>query len=135
MTEQATQYPDGQGPSASADRAERFRSDVAGLAVPESVPQQEKRLLWAGRALVIIGILVVFSGYWGASGTAVLAEQMPYMLSGGAIGLALVILGAVLVARYSMARLFRYWLAVLVAEHRVQTDRLIDALRERDADR
>jgi CII-binding regulator of phage lambda lysogenization HflD len=52
------------------------------------------------------------------------------MLSGGAIGLALVIVGSVLIGRYSMARLFRYWLALLVAEHRLQTDRLIDAVTE-----
>ncbi len=119
---------DPSGTDTSPDRMERFRSDVAGLAVPEAVPKQETYLLWGGIALVIVGVVIVFIGYWGASGTAVLAEQMPYMLSGGAIGLALVIVGAVLIGRYSMARLFRFWLALLVAEHRTQADRIVEAL-------
>ena len=36
--------------------------------------------------------------------------------------------GTGLVMRYSMARLFRFWLARLVAEHSQQTDRTVDAL-------
>lgn len=117
----------------SASRVETFRDDVAQLDVPAATVKREAWLLWGGVALVVVGIIVVFAGYWGASGTANVGEQMPYLLSGGGIGLALVIIGSVLVGRYSMARLFRFWLALLVAEHRTQTDRLIDALEGRDA--
>lgn len=111
-------------------RADTFRDDVAALDVPTPTAKRESWLLWAGSALVAIGILVVFAGYWGASGTTSVAEQMPYLLSGGGIGLALVIVGSVLIGRYSMAKLFRFWLALLVAEHRAQTDRLVEALGE-----
>lgn len=131
MTDQDTPQPAGSDDTASPERIERFRSDVAGLDVAEAVPKQEKYLLWAGIALVVVGIVVVFVGYWGASDTAVLAEQMPYMLSGGAIGLALVIVGAVLIGRYSMAKLFRFWLALLVSEHRTQADRIVEAIERR----
>lgn len=131
MTDQDTPQPAGSDDTASPERIERFRSDVSGLDVAEAVPKQEKYLLWAGIALVVVGIVVVFVGYWGASDTAVLAEQMPYMLSGGAIGLALVIVGAVLIGRYSMAKLFRFWLALLVSEHRTQADRIVEAIERR----
>lgn len=113
----------------STSRVDTFRDDVAALDVPTSTVKREAWLLWGGIALVVIGIVVVFAGYWGASGTANVADQMPYVLSGGGLGLALVIIGSVLVGRYSMARLFRYWLALLVAEHRTQTDRLVDAIQ------
>ena len=114
-------------------RVDTFRHDVAALNVPTSNVKRESWLLWGGIALVVVGVVVVFAGYWGASGTTNVAEQMPYLLSGGGIGLALVIIGSVLVGRYSMARLFRYWLALLVAEHRAQTDRLVDAIERSDS--
>lgn len=117
---------------AASDRVERFRSDVATLDVPAATPQGEKYLLWSGIALAVIGVALVVAGYWGASGTANVADQLPYMLSGGALGLALVVIGAILIGRYSMAKVFRFWLAALVAEHRSQTDRLIDALGRSD---
>ena len=124
MTQQETPRPNAQGRS----RVDDFEQGVAGLDVPSTPPTRESWLLWGGIGLVVIGIIVVFSGYWGASGTANVADQLPYMLSGGAIGLALVVVGSVLIGRYSMAKLFRFWLALLVAEHRTQTDRLIEAL-------
>ncbi|HET8929475.1 MAG TPA: hypothetical protein VFN21_02335, partial [Acidimicrobiales bacterium] len=64
---------------------ERFHEDVAALGVPTPTTQRESWLLWGGIALVVIGVIVVFAGYWGASGTSNVAEQMPYMLSGGAL--------------------------------------------------
>ncbi|MBS1847244.1 MAG: hypothetical protein JST73_03115 [Actinobacteria bacterium] len=125
------QTSDATSTSASdSDRVRRFERDVAGLDVPVAAAQRESWLLWGGVVLVVAGVAAVFVGYWGASGTTNVADQMPYMLSGGAIGLALVIVGSVLIGRYSMAKLFRFWLALLVAEHRSQTDRLIEALSD-----
>jgi len=111
-------------------RIEQFNEGVASLDVPTPSPRAETWLLYGGIGFVVVGVILIFAGYWGASGTTDPASQLPYMLSGGAIGLALVIVGSVLIGRYSMARLFRYWLALLVAEHRLQTDRLIDAVTE-----
>jgi hypothetical protein len=126
MTEQHASSP----AAPASSRIDEFRDGVAGLDVPTASPRSESWVLYAGIALVVVGAIAIFAGYWGASGTVSPAEQLPYMLSGGAIGLALVVVGAVLIGRYSMARLFRYWLALLVAEHRAQTDRLVDALRD-----
>lgn len=127
MTEQSTSQ---QPAPADQGRVDRFRSDVAELDVPVPSASGETRLLYGGIALVAVGVIVIFAGYWGASGTSSVADQLPYMLSGGALGLALVVVGAFLVGRYSMAHLFRFWLARLIIEQRTQTDRLIDAIRE-----
>ncbi len=115
-----------------ASRSDRFRGDVATLDVPTPSTSSETRWLYGGVGLALVGVVFIAVGYWGASGTADPAQQLPYMLSGGAMGLALVVMGAFLVGRYSMARLMRFWLALLVAEHRAQTDRLVEALEARD---
>jgi hypothetical protein len=47
--------------------------------------------------VIALGILAIGLGYNGAAGTAVLAAQFPYLLSGGLLGLSLVILGSALV--------------------------------------
>lgn len=109
-------------------RVERFAADVGDLDVPVPSSAGETRLLTIGVALVVLGVISILAGYWGASGTLDPAEQLPYMLSGGAVGLALVVVGAFLVGRYSMARLFRFWLARLLVEQRVQTDRIVAAI-------
>jgi hypothetical protein len=55
-------------------------------------------------------------------------QEIPYVVSGGIFGLALVFIGAALFARYSVARLLRFWLARVVADSQLQTDRLVEAI-------
>ncbi len=98
-------------------RVAALRSEVAGLRVPAGVPAAERRLLVVSVAL-------------GALGAA--AQQLPYVISGGLVGVALVVTGAVLFARYSLARLARFWLARLIVEQQDQTDRIIAAIDQLD---
>ena len=106
----------------------RLESGVADLRVPEPRAERESMLLMAGFAGATLGALLIVAGWWGASGTRDLTEQIPYLISGGLLGIALVIAGIGMVLRYSLARLFRFWLARLLAENQVQTDRTVDAL-------
>lgn len=108
--------------------ADDFAARVQQMRVPEPKADREALLLKLGAALVVVGLVLVAAGYWGASGTASVAEQVPYAISGGAGGLALVVVGAALITRFSLARLMRYWLARVVYEHQVQTDRTVEAL-------
>src|SRR2546422_3532044 len=50
-----------------------------------------------GLACIALGVLAIGLGWNGAAGVDFTQGQIPYLLSGGALGLALVILGAVLV--------------------------------------
>jgi hypothetical protein len=50
------------------------------------------------------------------------------MAQGSFIGIALIIAGAALFVRYSMARFMRFWLIRLTYESRANTDRLVDAI-------
>lgn len=114
--------------SSVSSRVGRFSEGVAALDVPAPSPKAETWILWGGIGFVAVGVIAIFAGYWGASGTTDPASQLPYMLSGGAIGLAFVVVGSILIGRYTMARLFRYWLALLVAEYRAQTDRVVESI-------
>lgn len=45
---------------------------------------------------VVLGLLVLLLGYFGISGTEFVAEQLPYVISGGLFGLFLLLAGATL---------------------------------------
>jgi branched-chain amino acid transport system ATP-binding protein len=61
------------------------------------------------------------------------AEQFPYLISGGLVGLGLIIAGAALFVRYSMTRYLRFWLLRMIYEERMQTDRNVEALERIEA--
>lgn len=112
----------------STDTTDGFEARVQQMHVPEPKADREALLLKVGVGLAVLGVVLIFVAWFQASGTASVAEQIPYAISGGLIGLALVIFGSALVIRFSLARLFRYWLARIVYEHEVQTDRTVEAL-------
>ena len=74
----------------------------------------EQWLFVAGGALVLAGIVLVIIGWVGTSRTVLVAGQIPYVVSGGLLGLGLIFLGAFLY--------FGYWLALLVRDGRAQRD-------------
>ena len=111
-----------------AGRLEGLLAGVYSLRVPSQTERRERRLYWTGIAIALAGLIAIGLGWWGASGTKYVYQELPYVISGGIFGLALVLLGVVVFVRYSLARLLRYWLARLVADQQVQTDRLVDAI-------
>ena len=72
----------------------------------------ERVMLVVGAALVAAGVAAVVVGYLGASHTILVAGQVPYLISGGLLGVALVFLGGLVY--------FGYWLALLVRETRAE---------------
>lgn len=47
-------------------------------------------------AFIAVGFVALFLGWLGISGTTILAAQMPYIVSGGMVGLALIGVGGML---------------------------------------
>jgi peptidoglycan/LPS O-acetylase OafA/YrhL len=109
-------------------RLEELLAGAYTLRVPSQTERRERRLYWSAIVLAIAGLVVIGLGWWGASGTKYVYQELPYVISGGIFGVALVFLGAALFARYSVARLLRYWLARLVADQQIQTDRIVGAI-------
>ena len=56
------------------------------------------------------------------------ADQRAFMATGSFIGIALIIAGAALFIRYSLARYMRFWLIRMIYESRANTDRVVDAI-------
>ena len=105
--------------ASSTDPHARLSEGVGGLRVGgRSV--DERTLSVLGGVLVPAGLLVILLGWFGASRTSNVFEQVPYLISGGLLGLALVFLGAFLY--------FAHWLTRLVQEQRSRSAAVVDAV-------
>jgi hypothetical protein len=80
-------------------------------------------LLGAAAAVLLpLGVLVILLGWYGAAHTPYLFEQVPYLISGGLIGLALVLGGGL--------AYFATWIARGVSAQQQSSDELVGLLRE-----
>ena len=100
-----------------AEPLERLTEGVRRLRVGEG---SGRRLMVLGGVLVPLGVLVVLLGWIGASRTSNVYEQIPYLISGGLLGLALVFVGGFLY--------FAHWLTRLVQEQRTRSAAVVDAV-------
>jgi hypothetical protein len=56
-----------------------------------------KTMQMAGMAIIVLGFVFILLGWYGASHSPYLYEEVPYLISGGLLGVAMVIGGGVLV--------------------------------------
>jgi uncharacterized membrane protein len=80
------------------DRRARFRDAVGKLSERAQSAELVKLLLFPGALAVVAGFALMFLGWYGASHTAREIEQIPYLISGGLMGLGLVMVGALLLS-------------------------------------
>jgi len=112
------------------DRVEAFRREIAGMNIRTPQAEQERWALVGGIAAMVAGLLFIIAGWWGASGTTLIVDALAYVMSGGILGLALVIIGAALFVRYSTTRYLRFWLVRQIYEEQANTDRIVAATRD-----
>ena len=77
----------------AADRQRRLASAVRTLRTRAGGADGARLLLIAGGVLIPLGFIVILLGWYGASHTVNLWEQIPYSISGGTLGLGLVFAG------------------------------------------
>ncbi|HWC38456.1 MAG TPA: hypothetical protein VG476_07995 [Acidimicrobiales bacterium] len=106
--------------SDAARKQARLADSMARLRRRTKLVATERWLLVAGSVMAPLGGFLVILGWFGASHTGHLFEQIPYMISGGLFGLVLVIAGGFCY--------FGYWLARLVSEEGQQNTRLLETL-------
>jgi multisubunit Na+/H+ antiporter MnhG subunit len=87
-----------------------------------SLNLSERTLMVLGGVLAPLGLVLVLLGWVGASRTPNLFEQVPYLISGGLFGLALVFLGSFFY--------FAHWITELVKESRTQSAALLTAIED-----
>jgi hypothetical protein len=109
----ATTAPDLTAPAdAGSSRYDRLTAAVRALRTRASGTDPARALMIAGSILVPLGGVLIILGWWGASHTVWVYEQIPYAISGGLLGLGLVFAGGFCY--------FAYWLTQIV--HVVRRD-------------
>jgi hypothetical protein len=103
------------------DPVARLRAGVRHLRASGRLHLDQRLLLVIGGTVAPLGVILVVLGWHGAAHTPNLFEQIPYLISGGLLGVALVFLGAFLY--------FTHWLTDLVKEHRAQSAAVVEAIR------
>jgi len=106
----------------AGEKSARLRVSVSRLRSRSSGGGLERYLMIAGAAMVVVGVPVIVLGWYGASRTPYVFEQVPYLISGGLLGLALALLGGFFY--------FAYWLTRQIQETRRQTEQTGKALTE-----
>ena len=94
------------GSEGAVSRQERLAAAVRALRTKAGGADPARMLLIVGSILVPLGGVFIILGWWGASHTVWVYEQIPYAISGGVLGLALVFGGAFCY--------FAYWLSQIV---------------------
>jgi hypothetical protein len=107
-------------PRQSQRRLEQLRDSAARLRTSGSSGDIDRKLLLAGAVLFPLGLLLIVLAWYGASHTPYLFEQIPYLISGGLIGLGLVLASGFLY--------FGFWLTTLIRETRQESARMGDVL-------
>ncbi len=102
-------------------RLDRLTGAVTRIRGGRSMEPDRMQLI-AGGVLVLLGIVAIVIGWYGTAHTAYGFEQMPYVVSGGLLGVALVFLGGFVY--------FAYWVTRLVRESREQAQRAADLLEQ-----
>jgi len=105
------------------DRRARFRDAVVRLSERAQSAELVRLLLFPGAVAVVAGFAFMLLGWYGASHTARTIEQIPYLISGGLIGLGLVMLGALLLSS-------AIWMTMLQRHQSEQDERLERKLDE-----
>ncbi len=79
-------------------RRAAFREAIAGLSERARTTELTRMLLLPGAITLVLGFIFMFFGWYGAARTPRQIEQIPYLISGGFIGLGLVFVGGLLLA-------------------------------------
>jgi hypothetical protein len=111
------------------DRVEEFTREIAAMGIRTPEAERERWALIGGVVAMVLGLLMIIGGWWGASGTTVIVEAVSYLISGGVLGLGLIVIGAALFVRYSSTRYLRYWLIRMIYEDQANADRVVEAVR------
>ena len=109
------------GGGSAEEREARLTEGADALAgrLRGSILRNPRLLLWVSVTLMTLGLAFILLGWAGASRSIVVEQQVPYLISGGLLGLALAVVGAV--------TFFAQWLTVLIRENRER-----EVVRRRD---
>jgi len=115
----------------TSPRLQEFQSQVDDLRLTGGKANPERMAIRASLALFAVAVALALIAYFGSTTAENPLDQTELLI----LALVAVVLavGAVgLFVRASLTRYFRYWLVRLVYEDRANTDRLIEALKDKN---
>jgi len=106
----------------SGTRQQRLAAAVKNLRTRQNLSAipVDRWVLIAGAIMVPLGIALILLSWYGAAHKALIIQQFPYLLSGGLLGLGLMITGGL--------AYFGYWITRLVQENRTNTREVVAAI-------
>lgn len=78
---------------------------VAGTGTPSALGRFDQAMMIGGLVMIPIGIIAVLLGWYGAAKTPWSFEQIPYLISGGLLGVGLMFTGSILYLASWISRL------------------------------
>jgi hypothetical protein len=105
--------------SEAIGRVDRLGEAVSRLRGGRRIDMDRAHLIGGG-VLAVLGLVAIILGWYGAANTGFEFEQLPYLISGGLLGVALCFLGGFVY--------FAYWVTKLVRESRSQSERAAEIL-------
>jgi hypothetical protein len=114
----------------SPERVEQFKTEIADMNLRDPSTARDRQLLRLGIALLVVGIGVGVYAYTLSHGTNDPLQQRDAIVV-GLIAVSLSIAGGALFVRYSLAQFLRFWIARLTYEQQAQTDRVVDAIKQK----
>lgn len=100
---------------AGASRRQRFEADLDQVRARTGVASDESRMVKVGMGLMGLGVVITIVSYFVSGGQADTRDVLSSVI-GASVGVALVIAGAALFLRYSLAQFLRFWLLRLIYE-------------------
>jgi hypothetical protein len=108
----------------STERIEQFKTEVADMRLRDPATGRDRLLLRLGAAGMAGGVILAVVAYFLSHGTTNALQQRDAIVQ-ALIGLTLVVAGAALFVKASLATFLRFWMARLCYEQQAQTDRLL----------
>lgn len=119
VTPRSTSSPPTAAPTDTTAREDRFTAAVRSLRTRVSGASIDRWFRLAGPVLIPLGALMILLGWWGAANTTRIYLQIPYLISGGVLGLGFMFVGGFVY--------FARWLNDLLDAVRAQTRRAEEA--------
>ncbi len=117
------------------DRVAEFTAEIESMKLKAGGASSEKYLLISGVVAVLVGVVLAVVGAVQVVNAETPMDQQAFLATGAFLGIALVIAGAALFVRYSLARYLRFWMVRLVFESRANADRIVEAIDRASAPR
>ena len=118
--------------TATSERMERFKAEAADLQLRAGNANRERLWIGVGLAMMGVGIVVTLLAYQSSLNSSDSRDIQSFTIL--AIAMAgVVVAGAAVFLRYSIARFLRLWLLRQLYEGQAHLDRVVEAIERRDS--